>query len=136
MMLLPILLCYLGGYPIDIDSVVFMAFAPHLSLYVVVLVFIMAFIGFSFVRSSCLSVFVGGVCVVGGIGCRGGLWVMGGLCGNSIWACAKASLLSLGAVLNFCLNSLGDSIWCVLGFWIWLRVVMLYVWSLLRYFLT
>jgi hypothetical protein len=98
-----------------------MALAPHLSLYVVVLVLIMAFMGFPLVRSTFstwLLVFVGGLCVVGGICCGGGLWVVGELCGNSIWACAKASLISLGAVLNFCLNFLGDNIWCVSGFWI------------------
>ena len=32
---------------------------------------------------------------------------MGGLRGNSNWACAKASMMSFGVVLNFCLNSLG-----------------------------
>ena len=50
---------------------------------------------------------------------------MGELCGKSIWACARASLINLGAILNLCLNSLGDSICCVSGFWIWLRVVIL-----------
>ena len=44
---------------------------------------------------------------------------MGGLHGNSNWACAKASRMSCGIVLNFCLNSLGDSIWRVSRFWIW-----------------
>ena len=61
---------------------------------------------------------------------------MGGLCGNSIWGCARASLINSGRVLNFCLNSLGDVIWCVREFWIWLRVVMLYVCNLLRYILV
>ena len=60
--------------------------------------------------------FVGGVYV--GTCCGGGLWIVGGLCGNSSWACAKASLMSFGVALNFCLNSLGDNIWWVLGFWI------------------
>ena len=66
---------------------------------------------------------------MGGICCGGGLWVMGGLCGNSIWACARASLINLGATLSFCLNSLGDNICCVSGFWIWLRAVILYACS-------
>ena len=61
-----------------------MALAPHLSLYVVILVFIMACICFPLVGFSWLLVFVGGLCVVGGIGCGGGLWAMGELCGNSI----------------------------------------------------
>ena len=58
-----------------------MAFAPHLSLYVVVLAFIMACIGFPFVGSTWLLVFMGGVGV--GTSCGGWLWIVGGLCGNS-----------------------------------------------------
>ena len=49
-----------------------MAFASHLSLYDVVLVFIMACIGFPLVRSTWLLVFMGGVsvgtCWGGGVG--------------------------------------------------------------------
>ena len=67
----------------------------------------MACIGFPLVGSTWVLVFVGGVVLV---------IVAGGLCGNSSWACAKASLTSFGAALNLCLNSLGDSIWCVSGF--------------------
>ena len=40
---------------------------------------------------------------------------MDGLHGNSNRACAKASRMNFGVVLDFCLNSLGDSIWKVLG---------------------
>ena len=58
---------------------------------------------------------------------------MGWLHRNSNRACAKASLMSFEVVWYFCLNSLGDSIWRVSGFWIWWRVVMLYVCSLLIY---
>ena len=83
-----------------------------------ILVFVMACIGFLLVGSTWVLVFVGGLCVVGGIGCGGGLWAMGELCGNRIWACAKVSLISFGATLNFCLNSLVDNIWCGSGFWI------------------
>jgi hypothetical protein len=49
---------------------------------------------------------------------------------------AKASLIIFGAALNLCLNSLGGSNLLVYGFWIWLRMVMLYVCSLLRCFLV
>ena len=52
-----------------------MAFAPHFSLNVVVLMLIMAFIGFPLVRSFWLLLFVGGVLVGGGICYGGGLWV-------------------------------------------------------------
>ena len=46
-----------------------------------------------------LLVFMGEVCVGGDICCVcvcGG--VVNGLCGNSIWACAKPSLINLGAI--------------------------------------
>ena len=72
------------------------------------------------------------VLVVGG----GGGFFVGWLRGNRSWACAKASFIILGADLNFCLNSLGDIICWVFGFKIWLRLVMLYVCNLLRYFLA
>ena len=58
-----------------------MAFASHLSLYDVVLVFIMACIGFPLVRSTWLLVFMGGVSV--GTCWGGGLWVVG--CGWVMW---------------------------------------------------
>ena len=67
--------------------------------------------------------------------CCGGLWFVSWLDGNSNRACAKASLMSFRVVWYFYLNSLGDSIWRVSGFWIWWRVVMLYMRSLLRFFL-
>ena len=44
---------------------------------------------------------------------------MGGLRGNNNLACAKASMMNFGVFLDFCLNSLGDSIWRVSCFWIW-----------------
>ena len=43
-------------------------------------------------------------------------------------------MISFGAVLNFCLNSLVNNIWCMSGFWIWLRAMILYVCSLPSYF--
>ena len=104
-----------------------MAFAPHLALRVVVLVSMMACICFPIVGSVWFSFLV----VVGCIGsiCGGRLCVrvVGGLCGNNSWACARASLISFGMALNFYLNSLGDRICWVVGFWIWLRVVILYM---------
>ena len=59
----------MGGCSIGIGSVVlwFMVLAPHLSLYVVVLVFIMDFIGFALVGSIGLLMLVGGLWVVGGL---------------------------------------------------------------------
>ena len=52
------------------------------------------------------------------VGSCGELWIVGGSRGNSSWACVKASLMSFGVAINFCLNSLGDNIWRVSGFWI------------------
>ena len=85
----------------------FMALAPHLSLYIMVLVFIMACIGLQLAGSTCcgglmitwLLVFVIGLLI--GTCCGGGLWVVGGLCGKSYWACPNASLIIFGAVLIF-----------------------------------
>ena len=105
------------GIPLT-QVVLLYGFCSPLSLYVLVLVFIMACIGFPLVGSTWLLVFVGGLCIVGGICYGRGLWVVGELCGNSSWARAKASLINFGVALNFCLNSSRDSIWCVSGFWI------------------
>lgn len=58
---------------------------------------------------------MGGVC---GSCCGGGFWVIGELYGDSNLACARASLISFGAALNFFLNSLGGRICWVFGFWI------------------
>ena len=66
--------------------------------------------------------------------CGGGVaigWVVGG---NRILACCKASLISFKAqALKLILNSCGDKIYWVIGFWIWVMMVILYMWSLLRY---
>ena len=53
--------------------------------------------------------------------------------GNRILACYKASLISLGEALNLILYSWEDKICWVVRFWIRVMVVMLYMWSLLRY---
>ena len=64
-----------------------MALAPHLSLYVVVLVFIMACIGCPLVGSTWLLLFVGGLCVVGGIGCGEGCGLWGNYVGIVLGLC-------------------------------------------------
>ena len=48
--------------------------------------------------------------------CEGGLWVVGGLCGKSCWACARASLIIFGAILNLFFNSWKDKVCWVSSF--------------------
>ena len=88
-----------------------MALALQLSLYIVVLVFIMVCIGPLLVGSTCcggfvttwLLLFIFGVLM--GVCWGGRLRVVGGLCGKFCWACARASLIIPGATLDCFLNS-------------------------------
>lgn len=94
----------------------------------------MACICFPRVRSLWLFGFVFLACsCTRGCSCWGMVvivWVCGG---NNVLAWSRASLINFGAVLNFSLNSCGDRICWVIGFWICVMVVMSYIYSLLRY---
>lgn len=76
-------------------------------------VLMMRFIGFP-TRWCSLSVFGLGGCIIGGRVI--GECVVGR---NAILACCRASLIVIGAVLNFILNYCGVRICLVVGFWIW-----------------
>lgn len=69
------------------------------------LVFMMACIGFPIVGSTWSLVLVGEVCI--GTCGEGGLYVVRGLCGNSSWACTKASLISFGGNLILFVGFIG-----------------------------
>ena len=51
------------------------------------------------------------------IGCVGG--------GNRILACYKASLITFGEALNLIWNPSRDKIFWVVGFWIWVMMVIM-----------
>ena len=60
-----------------------------------------------------------------------GYWLCWGE--NRISACCKASLISFEEPLKLILNYFGDNICWMVGFWIWVMVVMVSIWTLVKY---
>lgn len=116
-----------------------MDWAPHLSLRVDFFISMIASIGLPLMWPVWLGVCACCDCVIVALIC----WAWGRLaglgfgtgCGNKISACFRASLINFGEVLYLFLNSSREMILFVFGFWICLRVVMPYIYNLLRYFL-
>ena len=105
-----------------------MAWAPHLSFWVIVLVLVIIVFVFRWLDRVLLwlvcttCVLVEGRFLLGGVG----LAIVGWLVAGLLWLVSRQLwILSL--------NSCGDKMCCVVGFWSWVILVMPYMCSLLRY---
>ena len=117
--------------------VILMACAPHLSFLVVVFSLIMVLIARP--RVGCVEEV--GLCVIlVEVCCDDWGWfvwgVSGGGVGNNVLACCSVALMVLGVFLYMSRNSFGVSMPILSGFWICAIIVIPYMYSLSKCFLS